>query len=369
MQRLGALMAMSTAGVIVLATALPAAAGPDDGGAEVSVSPGSITAGAEFSVTVSGCTSGQQLQVQIDPAGVVASASCDGTPGFASAQFLAGGPLGAEGVYDVIVLEAAAEIGRTSVEVTAAAGVEDKRAAKAERNAAAAAARGAAGRGHCHAGGAGRHAGGARRHAAQEQPATADQPASAPALDDPAAEPREQLGSATESADESTLGDDPAAEPEPDDVVVASTVPVMEDGVADDDLAATGPASSTAISCWRPSPCSPAAASWPSPGAASTDQAWIGPSVSRSDGACSAGAPGDDLGADRDRRLLGRAGADVEADRRHQPGELPRRSTPASAQPLHALVVGRAAAHHADVADVGGRARPAPPARRTSGRG
>ena len=47
-----------------------------------------------------------------------------------------------------------------------------------------------------------------------------------------------------------------------------------------------------------------------------------GRSVSRRDARpLPAGAQGDDLGADRDRRLLGRAGADVEADGRHHPGE------------------------------------------------
>ncbi len=231
MQRLGALMAISAAGVVVFATTLPAAAGPDDGAADVSVSPGSITAGAEFSVTVSGCTTGQQLQVQIDPAGVVGSASCDGTPGFASAQFLAGGPLGAEGVYDVVVFEAAAEIGRTSIEVTAAAGVEDKRAAKAELTAAAAAAE-------------------APPVEAPQEPAVAPEepavapdepaadaaPAPAPAGEDPAAEP----------AAEPAVGDDPAAEPEPSDDAVATTVVVGADVAVDgenDDLADTGPAS------------------------------------------------------------------------------------------------------------------------------
>ena len=55
------------------------------------------------------------------------------------------------------------------------------------------------------------------------------------------------------------------------------------------------------------------------------DQAWIGPAPSRSDGRLAAGAQGDDLGADRDGGLLGRAGADVEADRRHDAVEVVRR--------------------------------------------
>ena len=41
-----------------------------------------------------------------------------------------------------------------------------------------------------------------------------------------------------------------------------------------------------------------------------------------------AGAQRDDLGADRDRGLLGRAGADVEADRRHAPGRSRPRRVP-----------------------------------------
>ena len=115
MKRLGIFTTATGAVVVAMAAALPAAAGPE-GGASVSVSPGSVSVGDGFAVTVTGCTTGQQLQVQIDPAGVISSASCIGSPGFASASFIADGALAAVGSYEVVVLETAREIGRVTAE-------------------------------------------------------------------------------------------------------------------------------------------------------------------------------------------------------------------------------------------------------------
>ena len=95
---------------------------------------------------------------------------------------------------------------------------------------------------------------------------------------------------------------------------------------------------------------------------------WIGPSRSRSDGACAAGAQGDDLGADGHRRLLRGAGPDVEADGGHHPGQLvvvdarPRAGGPSARR-------GSARAHGPEVARPWSPGRPRWPARRTSGRG
>ena len=77
---------------------------------------------------------------------------------------------------------------------------------------------------------------------------------------------------------------------------------------------------------------------------------WMGPAVSRSDCAPPPGAQRDDLGADRDRGLLGRARADVETDRRHHPGDLGV-GQPGVAQPLRALLVRAPRSHRAEVAD------------------
>ena len=62
---------------------------------------------------------------------------------------------------------------------------------------------------------------------------------------------------------------------------------------------------------------------------------------------------GDDLGTDADRRLLGRAGTNVEASRRHQPIELGGLVDPRLVEASQALGVCRAAPHHTDVPDAG----------------
>src|SRR6266545_3008503 len=61
-------------------------------------------------------------------------------------------------------------------------------------------------------------------------------------------------------------------------------------------------------------------------------------------------AGGDHLGKDRDGRLLGRLGADVQADRPGDAGQLII-AVAVLAEPLQALAVGAAAAHRADVGD------------------
>ena len=80
--------------------------------------------------------------------------------------------------------------------------------------------------------------------------------------------------------------------------------------VFDGSVAYVEPAPSLSAPCGRPrsAPARPDRRRW-------RPYWWIGPLPSRSDGVTRPGAAGDDLGADRDRRLLGRAGADVEPDR------------------------------------------------------
>lgn len=188
MRRLGTFRrgtAVTAAGIVVAASvALPAAAGPG-GDAGIALRPSSVAAGDEFVVEVSGCTSGRQLQIQIDPAGVVSGATCqgdDGAPGFTEVAFLARGPLSNPGSYDVIALEGAQEIARASLEVVAAPDVRDKRVAKEARDSAS---------------------------AVEEPVATPPpvEPAAEPPRDDPAAEPDDADAAAP---------DDPAAEPTPE---------------------------------------------------------------------------------------------------------------------------------------------------------
>ena len=78
----------------------------------------------------------------------------------------------------------------------------------------------------------------------------------------------------------------------------------------------------------------------------------MGPAVSRSEAGAPAGAGRDDLGADRDRGLLRRAGADVEPDRRHDPRDVGVGEARLP-QPHDATFVGAARAHRADVPDLG----------------
>lgn len=235
MRRLGTFRrgtAVTAAGIVVAASvALPAAAGPS-GDAGIALRPSPVAAGDEFVVEVSGCTSGRQLQIQIDPAGVVAGATCegdDGAPGFTEVAFLARGPLGDPGTYDVIALEGAQEIARASLEVVAAPDVRDKRAAKEARQSAPADEPVAA---------------------PPDDPAAApDDPAATPAPDDPAAEPDDDDDAA--AADESVAAapDDPAAEPRQrtaanDAVPTVGSAPPRTTQAPDRGLAATGPASS-----------------------------------------------------------------------------------------------------------------------------
>src|SRR3569833_3053607 len=56
----------------------------------------------------------------------------------------------------------------------------------------------------------------------------------------------------------------------------------------------------------------------------------------------------DELGGDRDRRLLRRAGTEVEADRRTEPGDL-RLAHAGLTEPLQPVLVRTARAHRADV--------------------
>ena len=81
------------------------------------------------------------------------------------------------------------------------------------------------------------------------------------------------------------------------------------------------------------------------------------------------GAGADDLGADRHRGLLRRAGTDVEADRRVDAGRAPSSVTPASRSRSVRLACVRAGSHRAEVADVGARASRRSRARRTCCRG
>ncbi|MGI9030261.1 MAG: hypothetical protein ACR2HP_09785 [Ilumatobacteraceae bacterium] len=238
MRRLGTFRrgtAVTAAGIVVAASvALPAAAGPSDD-AGIVLRPSPVAAGDEFVVEVSGCTSGRQLQIQIDPAGVVAGATCEGdagAPGFMEVAFLARGPLGDPGSYDVIALEGAQEIARASLEVVAATDVRDKRAAKKARQNAATDAPVAA---------------------PPDDPAAApDDPAVTPAPDDPAAEPDDDDDDAAAAADESVAAapDDPAAEPRQripandEAVPTAGSAPPRTAQAPDRGLAATGPASS-----------------------------------------------------------------------------------------------------------------------------
>ena len=80
-------------------------------------------------------------------------------------------------------------------------------------------------------------------------------------------------------------------------------------------------------------------------------------------------APGDDLGADRDRRLLRRSGADVEPDRRHQPVESARVGRRPPRPGAACACRGSCGCPSRRCSRPRCRARRAPPARRTSGRG
>jgi hypothetical protein len=219
-------LTVTTAAVVLaMAAGLPASAGPDDG-ADVAVSPGSVSVGEAFSVTVSGCASGDQLQVQVDPAGVVATASCDGTPGFASAQFLAGGPLAQTATYEVVVQGPAGELGRASVEVVAGPETSvDKRTAKAELSAT--------------------EAPPVPADPAAETEERAD-PAAAP--EDPAAEPEDPAAEPEARVDQAAAPEEPPAAPE--DRAAAPDPPpaaTVDDRPSDADLADTGPAASGPI--------------------------------------------------------------------------------------------------------------------------
>ena len=278
-------------------------------------------------------------------------------PGVRLGQFLAGGPLGAEGVYDVIVLEAAAEIGRTSVEVTAAAGVEDKRAAKAERAAAAEAppveatatpeepARHAARRSP------------PRRRRSRPPRRISRRPRRRSTTRRPSQQPGRRRNRPTSRCPATTPPPSPSPMTSsshrrcPASTRVRTTTTSLQPARRQVPRSPPG-GRHAARRRWPPGP---------RPASRRLIQAWIGPSPSRRTGR---GCPVRRAMISAQIEIAVSSG--VRAPMSSPIGDISRsrsarRSTPASAQPLHALVVGRAAAHHADVADARWPARPAPP--------
>src|SRR6478672_10243854 len=128
-------------------------------------------------------------------------------------------------------------------------------------------------------------------------------------------------------------------------------------------IATRTPSAASACAAAKPSPFDAAATAARLPAIPRSIEAGVSRSGALVDGAVAGaegrdgGSPraqGDDLGADRDRRLLRGAPTDVEADRRHHARHR-RVVDPDLAEPGETRRVGPPGAHRADVPDVGGQ--------------